>query len=219
MEMNRELISKTEFFLKEAFDNSEFLNAHPSDKEYRLQHSYRVANIGKKIAEREGFDVTETIIACLLHDISYRETFNDFEKDWKNHGRNAARIARPFLEDLGLESDRINDICYGIAIHVDDEADFEWERTPFAETVGDADNIDRFDAYRIYESLQYCKFSEMSFEEKVEKVNTTLEKLNNLKSMKLGTKTAETIWQERIAYYISFYEKLKEQLANSTEIR
>lgn len=219
MEMNRELISKTENFLKETFDNSEFLNAHPSDKEYRLQHSYRVANIGKKIAQAEGFDVTETVIACLLHDISYCETFQDFEKDWKNHGRSAARIARPFLEGLGLESDCINDICYGIAIHVDDEADFEWERTPFAETVGDADNIDRFDVYRIYESLQYCKFSEMSFAEKQEKVDSMLKRLHELKDMKLGTKTAEMIWKERIAYYISFYEKLKEQLANSTEIR
>ncbi len=219
MEVNRELIHKTEEFLKETFDKSEFLDAHPSDRDYRLQHSYRVANIGKKIAEEEGFDVTETVIACLLHDISYCETFQDFEKDWKNHGRRAAQIVRPFLEDLGLESDHINDICYGIAIHVDDEADFEWERTPFAETVGDADNIDRFDAYRIYESLQYCKFSEMPFAEKQEKVDSMLKRLHEMKDMKLGTKTAESIWKERIKYYISFYEKLKEQLENSTYVR
>lgn len=219
MDINRALIQKTEEFLKETFDSSEFLNEHPSDKEYRLQHSYRVANIGKRIAQAEGFDVTETVMACLLHDISYCETFQDFEKDWKNHGRRAAQIARPFLENLGLESDHINDICYGIAIHVDDEADFEWKRTPFAETVGDADNIDRFDAYRIYESLQYCKFSEMAFVEKQEKVDSMLQRLHELMDMKLGTKTAEGIWQERIVYYISFYEKLKEQLANSTEIK
>lgn len=217
--MNKELINKTEFFLKEIFENSEFLNAHPSDKEYRLQHSYRVANIGKQIAEAEGFDVTETVIACLLHDISYCETFSDFEKDWKNHGRSAARIARPFLEGLGLETERINDICYGIAIHVDDEADFEWERTPFAETVGDADNIDRFDVYRIYETLQHCKFSEMSFAEKQDKVDSMLQRLRELMDMKLATKTAEAIWKERLIFYISFYEKLKEQLANSTEVR
>lgn len=219
MEVSGELIYKTESFLKETFNSSEFLNAHPSDKEYRLQHSYRVANIGKRIAEEEGFDVTETVIACLLHDISYCETFSDFEKDWKNHGRSAARIARPFLESLGLETERINDICYGIAIHVDDEADFEWERTPFAETVGDADNIDRFDVYRIYETLQYCKFSEMSFVEKQDKVDSMLQRLRELMDMRLGTKTAEIIWKERIDFYVRFYEKLKEQLANSTEIR
>ena len=218
MEMNIELVKKAEAFLKETFDKSAFLNEHPADKEYRLQHSYRVANIGKMIAEKEGFDVTETVIACLLHDISYCETFNDFEKDWKNHGRRAAQIVRPFLESLGFASDRINDICYGIAIHVDDKADFEWERTPFAETVGDADNIDRFDAYRIYETLQYEKFSEKPFAEKQEKVSATLKRLHELKEMKLGTKTAAALWQERIAYYISFYERLREQLEKSTSI-
>ena len=216
--MNRDLITKTEQFLKETFDHSDFLNEHPSDKEYRLQHSYRVANIGKMIAEREGFDVTETVIACLLHDISYCDTFEDFERDWKNHGRRAAHIARPFLEELGLDEKRINDICYGIAIHVDDEADFEWERTPFAETVGDADNIDRFDVYRIYESLQYSKFSEMSFAEKQEKVSAMLKRLHELQDMKLGTQTAVELWQERITYYIGFYEKLNEQLEKSTKL-
>lgn len=216
--VNKELIAKAEAFIKETFDNSEFLNAHPSDKEYRLQHSYRVANIGKMIAEREGFDVTETVIACLLHDIAYCLTFDDFENDWKNHGRNGAKIVRPFLESLGLPSDRINDICYGIAIHVDDEAGFEGERTPFAETVGDADNIDRFDAYRIYEGLQYRKFSEMPYEEKKTYVDQMLNRLAELREMKLGTDAAKVLWQERIDYNISFYEKLRNQLSNSTGI-
>lgn len=216
--INMEFITKAETFIKEMFDESEFLNAHPSDKEYRLQHSYRVANIGKSIAEKEGFDVTETVIACLLHDIAYCLTFDDFENDWKNHGRNGAKIVRPFLENLGLPSERINDICYGIAMHVDDEAGFEGERTPFAETVGDADNIDRFDAYRIYEGLQYRKFSEMPFAEKEEFIESTLSRLHELREMKLGTKTAQDMWKERVDYNISFYEKLKSQLDNSTNI-
>ena len=125
---------------------------------------------------------------------------------------------RPFLENLGLPSERINDIFYGIAMHVDDEAGFEGERTPFAETVGDADNIDRFDAYRIYEGLQYRKFSEMPFAEKEEFIESTLSRLHELREMKLGTKTAQDMWKERVDYNISFYEKLKSQLDNSTNI-
>nr|WP_255810122.1 hypothetical protein [Treponema denticola] len=101
------------------------------------------------------------IIACLLHDVSYCEEFCGKE-DWLNHGRNAAKISYPFLKELGLPEDRINDICYGIAIHVDDKADFEGERTPFALTVGDADNIDRFDVYRIYETLHNNNFKDMN---------------------------------------------------------
>ena len=214
--MNTELITKTENFLKQKFNGSAYFKDHPDEKAYRLEHSYRVANIGKEIAEKEGFDVTEMVVACLLHDVSYCEDFDD--DGWKDHGRNAAKIARPFLKELGLPEDRVNDMCYGIAIHVDDEADFEGERTPFALSVGDADNIDRFDAYRIHEGLVYEKFLEKSFEEKVNFVNTRIEKLGKAMQMELGTKTAEEIWAERIAYYIGFYDKLHKQFSNSTAI-
>ena len=215
--MNTEMIGKTEGFLKETFANSTWLSANPIDRDYRLEHSYRVANIAKAIAEAEGINVTYAVIAGLLLDIAYCEEMVTRE-DRMNHGRRSATIARPFLECLGLPADAVNEICYGIAIHVDDEADFQWERTPFCETVGDADNIDRFDAYRIYETLEYLKFSEMSLVDKQEKVASTIEKLNRFKEMKLGTATAKNLWVQRLDYYIGFYEKLKAQLDNSTTI-
>ena len=215
--MNREMIAKTEVFLKETFAASIYLQANPTERDYRLEHSYRVANIAKAIAEAEGFDVTNAVIAGLLHDIAYCEEMVTRE-DRMNHGRRSAAIARPFLESLGLCADVVNEICYGIAIHVDDEADFEWERTPFCETVGDADNIDRFDAYRIYETLEYLSFSKMNLSDKREKVGSTIEKLNRFKVMKLGTVTAKNFWIQRLDYYIGFYEKLKAQLDNSTAV-
>lgn len=216
--MNTEMIAKTETFLKDTFAASTYLQSNPADRDYRLEHSYRVANIAKTIAEAEGFDVTNAVIAGLLHDIAYCEEMVTRE-DRMNHGRRSAAIARPFLENLGLPADAVNEICYGIAIHVDDEADFEWERTPFCETVGDADNIDRFDAYRVYETLEYLKFSEMSLDDKMERVVSTIEKLIRFKEMKLGTSTAKKLWVQRLDYYIGFYEKLKAQLENSTTIK
>ena len=212
------MITKTEAFLKDTFTASTYLQSHPTDRDYRLEHSYRVANIAKAIAEAEGFNVTYAVIVGLLHDIAYCEEMVSRE-DRMNHGRRSAAIARPFLESLGLPADAVNEICYGIAIHVDDEADFQWERTPFCETVGDADNIDRFDAYRIYETLEYLKFSEMSLVDKQEKVASTIEKLNRFKEMKLGTATAKNLWIQRLDYYIGFYEKLKAQLENSSTIK
>lgn len=211
------MIAKTEAFLKDTFAASTYLQSHPTDRDYRLEHSYRVANIAKQIAEAEGFNATYAVIAGLLHDIAYCEEWPN-QEDWQNHGRRSAAIARPFLESLGLSADTVNEICYGIAIHVDDEADFEWERTPFCETVGDADNIDRFDAYRIYETLEYLKFSEMSLDDKREKVASTIEKLTRFKEMKLGTVTAKNLWLQRLDYYMGFYERLKAQLDNSTAI-
>ena len=211
------MITKTEAFLKDTFTASTYLQSHPTDRDYRLEHSYRVANIAKAIAEAEGFNVTYAVIAGLLHDIAYCEEMETRE-DRLNHGRRSAAIARPFLETLGLSADAVNEICYGIAIHVDDEADFQWERTPSCETVGDADNIDRFDVYRIYESLQYIQFSEMPLTEKQERVNSTIDKLARYKEMKLGTETAKKLWIERLDYQLGFYAKLKSQLYNSTSI-
>lgn len=211
------MIQKTEAFLKETFAASTYLQNNPTARDYRLEHSYRVANIAKAIAEAEGFEVTYAVIAGLLHDIAYCEEMVTRE-DQMNHGRRSAAIARPFLESLGLPNDAVNEICYGIAIHVDDEADFEWERTPFCETVGDADNIDRFDVYRIYESLQFIQFSEMPLTEKQNRVNSTMDKLTRYQELKLGTATAKKLWLQRLDYQLGFYEKLKAQLDNSATV-
>ena len=67
--LKQEWIIKTEKFLRSRFDAASYLNLHPDAKAYRLEHTYRVANIGKQIALQEGFDETELVIACLLHDV------------------------------------------------------------------------------------------------------------------------------------------------------
>ena len=215
--MNRELVAKTETFLKETFAASEFLQANPSEAAYRLEHSYRVANIAKRIAAEENLSVEDAVVAGLLHDIAYCEEMVTPE-DRRNHGRRGAEIVRPFLEELGLSQDHIDAISYGIAIHVDDTASFEYERTTFSETVGDADNIDRFDVYRIYEILQLQKFSEMNLDQKHTRVDTARNRLRTLREMKMGTPTAQQMWIQRLDYYISFYERLKTQLNNSGAI-
>ena len=45
-----------------------------------------------------------------------------------------------------------------------------------------------------------------------------LARLRELKDMPLGTKAAEALWQERLSFYIAFYEKLADQLRNSCGI-
>lgn len=214
--LNRELIEKTEAFLKKKFDSAIYLNKNPKAKAYRIEHTYRVANIGREIAQKEGFDETEMIIACLLHDISYCEEFG--ENGWIEHGRRAAKIARPFLSELGLPQDRIDEICYGIAIHVDEKADFDGERTPFALSVGAADNIDRFDVYRIHQGLCLDGFLDMEIDQKKEYCKKRLARLNELLKEPMGTKTADEMWKSRLAFYITFYEKLVRQFECSERI-
>lgn len=207
-------IERTASFLRAKLAENPAFAAHPERMAYRLEHSFRVASIGRDIARGEGFDEEAFVIACLLHDVSYAEPFQS-QEDWKNHGRRAAQLARPFLQSLGLAPSVVQEICYGIAIHVDDEADLPGERTPFAVSVGDADNLDRFDAYRIYETLENLRFSGLPLPEKRAHVQGMRQKLERLAEMPPETPTAARLWGERIALYRAFYARLDAQLAMS----
>lgn len=214
---DRQIIAQAEAFLKEQFEANPYFQANPTQGSYRLEHSYRVANIGAKIARAEGMNELHVILACLLHDLSYAEEFHEKE-DWLNHGRRAAEMARPFLESLGLPPDGIQEICYAIAIHVDDEADIPGERNAFTLTVTDADNIDRYDAYRLYESLQYNRLHEMNLPDKETYVQERMDWLEEHRGVEVGTPTAGRMWQEQIDFQLNYYRKLLSQLQNSKKI-
>ena len=107
-------------------------------------------------------------------------------------------------------------MCYGIAIHVDDEADFEFERTPLAMGVGDADNIDRYDAYRLYENLHVADYMNLPLGEQEEYVQKRIERLEKYKKVEFATKTSTKLWQERIDFQLEFMKKLRKQIQNST---
>lgn len=207
-------IEKTAVFLQECFDNGLWMKEHPLEKSYRLEHSFRVANAARQIAEGEGMDVEGLVIAGLLHDVSYSEEWGGHE-EWWNHGRRSAQIARPFLEGLGMEASRIQDICYGIAIHVDGKADFPGEATVFARSVGEADDVDRYDVYRIYEGMQFHRFSDKSLEEKESWLAEKLRWVEERLAGGAATETARRMLAERLNYQKDFYIRLQEQLGKS----
>lgn len=211
------LIGRAEELLKQKLLGGSLYKTDSAAAMYRLEHSYRVANIGKLIAEREGFDVTETVVACLLHDISYCDGFAD-DAAAVAHGRTSARIAEPFLRASGLPDERVNDVLFGIAIHADGKAGFEGESTPFAETVGDADNIDRFDAYRIFEMLEKSGFAEMKLDDKKRFVDERLARIAKYSEMRFATDTATELWRARMAFFTAYCERLKAQFEASESI-
>lgn len=209
-------IEKTKQFLEKKLKESSYYKDHPDEGEYRFEHSIRVANIGKTIAEREELNVENMILGCLLHDVAYCMSFDEMG-DWKNHGRLSSRIARTFLLDLGLNVVDVEEICYGIAIHVDDQADFDGKRTKLALSIGEADNIDRFDAYRIFEGLKYNEYDKKSLEEKRIFVKQYLHKLEvDFRNCPTATKTGKQMWIEKIDFQTEFYKKLLKQIENST---
>ncbi len=198
-------------FLKERLSGCRYFKEHPADGAYRLEHSIRVAHIGAQIARDEGMDEEHMAIACLLHDVGYGM---DFPADyhWNDHGRDGARVARPFLATLELDDQVVEDICYAIAIHVDDKADFAGRLTPFTQTVGDADNIDRFDVFRIYDTLRAKQFYHLPLEARLDWLSTLLPQLEKLEQMELATPTATALWWERVAFQKTFFERLLDQM-------
>ena len=211
--MHRELTAK---FLKGEL--SKMIELFPEEKraiEYRYEHSLRVASIALDIAKKEGLDEDRCYIGALLHDLGYSVPY-DNPKEYVNHGRIGAKLARPFLESLGYSEEEVNEICYGIAIHVDDKADFEGKRTALAVTIGDADNIDRYDAFRIYDRLTWVDYKNLSLEKQKEHVDTVLSSLNKYLDYECATRTATLMWKEKISFQLEFYNRLKKQIENST---
>ena len=204
-------IEQTKRYLYQRLKESTFFAKHPAKLEYRYQHSLRTAYIASQVAQADGLDEEALVLGCLLHDISYCQEFTDHQQ-WLDHGRASARIARPWLLQLGLEPERVEEICYGIAIHVDDEADFEGPRTPLAEDILMIDNVDRFDCYRIYEVLENARFSQMSHEEQIRWLEGQFPKLEMAFEFAYGSPTAIRLWREKAQYHLDFYKKLYAQL-------
>lgn len=177
---------------------------------YRYDHTLRVAAIGQKIARAEKMNEEALIIACLLHDVGYCE-ISDFSQ-YNEHGFISARVAKPFVNDLDFHEKTKLDILAGIASHVTDEADFPCELNAFTKTIGDCDNIDRFDVFRIYDNLQDVEFRDMPLEKQKAFIEERLTKLEKYEKMQFATVTATKMWNEKIKFQIIFYNRLLEQL-------
>ncbi|MDD3106259.1 MAG: HD domain-containing protein [Bacilli bacterium] len=207
-------IQKTIEYVQTLFNNSEYLKDRPMDKQYRLDHTFRVASIGKKIAKKENLNVEATVIGCLLHDISYIYSM-ETKDDWLNHGRKAAEICKDFVLSLDMEDKLKHELLYGIAIHVDDKSNFEGERTILAETIGEADNIDRFDKFRLYEALLESDLKSMTLDNQIAYAENKIKRLTSLKKITHKTVTSNQLWKEKLDYQIEYFHGLLQQLKTS----
>ena len=213
--LRKDIIEKTDSFMRaELMKSAAFKGNTVRSAEYRIEHSCRVAHIAAFIAAREGFDEEQAFAAGLLHDIGYSEEMSS-EADYMEHGRIGARIARPFLTELGYTDEQVNDMCYGIAIHVDDKADFSGERTLLALSVQDADNIDRFDALRLFENLKAAGYGDMPLDEQAGFLDARIGKLTKLRELPFGSQTALKMWQDKIDFQIDFLKRLRSQADKS----
>jgi putative nucleotidyltransferase with HDIG domain len=173
------------------------------DYDYRWKHTLRVVQYGKRIAEAENADVEIVMAACMLHDVS---KFDNVEYGVE-HGRVSARIARPFLETLGFTRAQVDHICFAVAVHVDDKADFEHPVTLETKIVNDADNVDRFGAYRIL--MQYRELVE-EYDQLIAKAEKRIQTLKRYLVEEMGTPTGERLFKQQLNLQITFLERLVE---------
>jgi putative nucleotidyltransferase with HDIG domain len=167
------------------------------DPDYRWQHTLRVSDYGRILAEAEGANVELVIAACLLHDVAH---FDPGER--RDHGRLGAEISRSYLLDLGYSSAETENICYSVASHVD----VENEETLEATLVSEADNIDRFGAYRL---ILWCIENLDDYEKFIAKVEKRLQTLKYYRQQELmATKTGQTLLNEQLDRQIAFFEAL-----------
>lgn len=202
-------IKSTIDFIKEKF----MIDSGDKKYQYRYEHSLRVAAIGRQIAVVEGMDTEALVIGCLLHDIGYIECTSD--DDHNLHGRISAQIAEKFLGDIQYNERLIETISYGISIHTEAEEDLIRKPTPFEASVADADNIDRFDAFRLYEGLKYSAIEEMTQNEIAEFAAKRIARLNELMDYPFGTKTGTEMWQDKLVFQIAYYKRLLEQMEST----
>ncbi len=200
-------------FLRERFLSSDAMDA--AARSYRFRHTLRVAELGRRIARAEGLSEDALVVGCLLHDLAYSEVMPD-EAAWRGHGRRSAALARPFVETLALPDADRETLLFGIAIHVDDVSGFPGERSPLACSIGDCDNLDRFDVYRVYEQLERVGFSTLDADAQRAFVAKAQAHLRHCENAPVSTATARALWQDRLAFQNEFYRRLSAQLALET---
>lgn len=204
-----ENVRKTEAFIKEKFLSGD--NKDKFDWIYRYEHSLRTAGIGQRIAKEEGLEEEALVIACLLHDIGYINCKS--KEDHDIHGRLSEILAREFLDSIGYDPELRDTICYGIRIHTEPEENYERRPTPFEMSISDADDIDRFDAYRLYSNLRYVNdIDHMSPSQMLEVSAQRIERYEKYINMERGTKAATTMWREVLELQIKYYKHLRKQM-------
>jgi len=184
--------------------------AHQGKYLKRWEHTLRVAAVGLQIAQSEGFDAQAMTIACLLHDIGYLACQTD--EDYQHHGAHSARMARDFLESIGYDACLTEQICYGILIHTEEAADYPRQAKAFELSVSDADNIDRFDAWRMAAILEEDQFSQQTPQQIVTAANRRIGLYTGYKNMPVGTPAARLLWDQCLDMQINFYQRLKTQM-------
>lgn len=172
--------------------------------DYRWEHTLRVAHYGRAIAAGEGVDEDLALAGSLLHDVAYFATGT--EEDWDDHGRIGARISRPLLEAAGYSTAECDAVCHAVAVHVDGKSDDGLAGTVLDAVVSDADNVDRFSAYRV---IAWCMTERDDLQKMAAMPRERLARLYRYRAESpLETATGRALFAAQVELQITMFEAL-----------
>ena len=201
-----EIVEKTRQYVKQRF----LEELKQEDGYYRYTHTLRVAELGRQIARAEGLDEELLVLGCLLHDIGYVACKK--QTDYADHGLLSAEIAEGFLREQDYDPVKTESICYGIRIHTQPEEDMLRPASVLELSVSDADNIDRFDAWRFSRNLYWDGLDKMTVGQMKQLGRTRVERMDQLRLLSFATDTGRRLWEQKLDLWTEFYTRLEQQM-------
>ncbi len=193
-------IEETKSFLYDMLDPT----PDRGDMLYRYEHCVRVAENGKMLAKAENLPEEPLVMACLLHDVGYRESekFGGF----KTHNLVSADIAQAYLDAIGYDEKYKEEIILAVARHNATDKLPE-DMSVFQMSVRDCDDLDRFDIIRISMTLGSCVHEKTNVEI-IESCQQAIDLANWYKTLKRGTNTANELFQGLCDKRISLLQEI-----------
>lgn len=96
-------------------------------------------------------------------------------------------------------------------------ADQTWANQPsiLARSVGDCDNVDRYGTYRIYDTMNWWRFRELTIPEQLERIETYLEKIEHEREYTCATATCQKLWDAALDEHKDFFTQLHTQISSA----
>ena len=177
------------------------------DMLYRCEHSLRAAAIGAAIARAEGLHEEALTLACVLHDIGYRDCLRP--EDFRRHQELSAEIAQEYLVKIGYDPALSAQIVRGVALHNLTDS-LPADMTPLEISVRDSDDIDRAGMIRTAMVLGRCVHEKTNAQILAE-CRREIGLARRFSALPRGTATARRMIEQRCGERIALLEAVMAQ--------
>jgi len=110
------------------------------------------------------------------------------------------------LLEAGFSEAETAEIGHAIAVHVDGEPDTPHPHTPLADLVSDADNVDRFSAYRC---VLWCMTERDDFQKMADMLRQRIDRLQQYRERNpLETPTGQQLFVQKIDLQLAFFQAI-----------